>query len=232
MTDPAPGISDAPAAPPPARRFQLNTHVTADFLARVEPELVSVFVDCLTSGGRRFHDSKISAAMFVAVKLLSVFGLILSLILLAMGGAVFYTVRVDLAFIAIFSLMLYWFWNKDKNTAKLQAFYRPLWQWMARKRASRMLKVAIKTAPFDAEYDFRGDWAAYYRSKNGKCDFAWARRMTGLRLTGSGFTLLFKKEVTIYPYAIVLHDPSIELESHMDALGIGSFVRSASSSHD
>jgi hypothetical protein len=127
--------------------------------------------------------------------------------------------------------MLYWFWNHDKNTARLSTFYQPLWKWLAGRSARRILRVAARTAPFDAEYDFHGDWLAYYRSKNGKYDFAWARKISGLRrVTGSGFTLLFKKEATIYPHAIMLHEPSAELESYLDASDVRAAVQSAPAS--
>jgi hypothetical protein len=215
MTD-----STSDNSPDPARRFQLTTHVTADFLTQVEPELAAVLLDRLTLSGGNFYESKFAAALFLAVKLLSVFGLILSFILLAMGGAVIYSTRLDVVSIGIFSLLLFWFWDRDKRAAKMRARYRPLWSWLARRGARRMLKVAARTAPFDAEYDLRSDWLAYYRSKNGKYDFAWVRRITGLRITGSGFTLLLKKDSATYPYAIVLHDASTELEARLDALGI------------
>jgi hypothetical protein len=229
MTESIPDAPADPASPQsqPARRLQLHTHVTADFLARIEPELAAALFDRLASRGSRFYDSKFAAALFLAVKLLSVFGLILSLFLLAMGGAVFYSVRIDVVFIGIFSVLLFWFWNKDKSTARLRARYRPLWRRLAGRGARRMLKVAARTAPFDAEYDLRGDWLTYYRSKNGKHDFAWARRMSGLRVGGNGFTLLFKKESAAYPYMIVLHDASTELEACLDAAGIRTNRQSA-----
>jgi hypothetical protein len=226
MTDSTSDIPD-PVLPQPARRLQLNTHVTADFLARVEPELVSVFLDCLMSSSGRFYDSKSLAALFMAVKLLSAFGLALSLYLVMMGGAIYRSVRLDLVLAAFFCLMLFWYWNKEKSVARIQARYQRVWRWLARKQARRILKVAFKTAPFDAEYDLRDDWLAYYRSKNGKYAFAWARQLSGLRVTGNGFTLFYKKKVTIHPHAIVLHDPSAALASYLNASGVRNVGRSA-----
>ena len=83
-----------------------------------------------------------------------------------------------------------------------------------------MLKKAKRSVPFSAEYDFRGELATYHRTKDGTSKFVWARRLSGYRRTGKGFTLVFKKENSLFPSQIVLHDPSEEFESFLDEMGI------------
>ncbi len=207
------------------RELRLTTQITADFLDRVESELISIFHDCLMAHRRRFMHPGFYSVLFALGKLLSASGLALSFLLCAMGGFIYHSVRIDVVFILLFSLLLAVFWNKQKRMDKLWTSYRPYWMWLARKRANRMLKAAKKTAPFAAEYDFRGDLAVYYRTKNESAEFVWARKIKGFHLAGSGFTLLFKKQGAIYPYAIILHAPSTEFESYVDESGVRPFER-------
>lgn len=216
-------------------QLQLKTDISTDGLAQIEVELVSIFYECLMKYRSRIIHHRIPRLLSAAVKPLCLLGLLLSLLGSIASGVVFTYMEFDyvfscffliqLLFVLFFLFMLVLFWDKNKAEQRYSKIYVPYWMWLAKLRASSMLKVAKKTAPFTAEYDFRGDLAVYFRTKNEAAAFVWSRRIKGFHLAGSRFTLLFKKEKSNYPYAIILHDLSGALESYLTELGIQAFAR-------
>jgi len=61
---------------------------------------------------------------------------------------------------------------------------------------------------------------AYSRIVGEQAQLIWRRRLQGTRLSGDGFTLLYKKPTSQEPYGILLHAPSTELNAQLDQLGL------------
>jgi len=215
------------------KQFKINTGINTEFLDQAELELYSVYQDCLAEYGKGFHfHPKIYSASLLYIKASSLLGLIVPSLFILTGKQLFDSTPIDIAVIVVSLFLLILSWNINKLKDRKRSLYRSYWQWLARVRTNTMLKTAKKTAPFIAEYDMRGDLAVYYRTQAEKSAFIWSRKIDGFRLSKNNFTLFFKKEKSIYPYAIILHEPSEEFASYLDALGVKPLSRSASDGRD
>jgi hypothetical protein len=94
------------------------------------------------------------------------------------------------------------------------------WMRFARKHAIFLLRAARASVPFEAQYELRGDTAAYSRIVDGRPQAAWRRRLAGLRCSGPGFTLLYKNDKSIAPCALFLHQSSGSFEALLDRQGV------------
>ncbi|MGZ3241395.1 MAG: glutaredoxin family protein [Burkholderiaceae bacterium] len=197
-------------------QFRLNTNVTSDFLAQIEPELRSIIHARLLDIQKRFSYPKISRALLEIARLLSLLGLAAMLWHVTANWSL-RSLASALGYILFFTLILVLAWN-PKSLA--QRRFPQYWSWLAKRRTRGMLKRATRLAPYISDYEFRGDLATCYRTKDDKSTCAWMRRMSGCRIDSRGFTLLYKKEKSLHPYAIILHDSSMELESYLEGLGI------------
>jgi len=204
------------------KQFRLTKKVDADFLTQTEAVLYSIFRQRLLAYRDRFNYPKIYRASFGIAKLASLLGLTVSLAALTNSDVTFQSAGQWLGLILFFLLSLALTWDAKRLEATRRKLFGPYWAWLAKKNAGRLLKRARKVAPFVAEYDFRGNLAVYYRTQHETSDLAWARRLSGHRIVGNGFTLFYKTEKSLQPYAIILHEPSIELDLYLDELGIRS----------
>jgi hypothetical protein len=204
-------------------QLRLATNVDADFLTKIEVELVPIIYHCLMEHRNRVIHAKIYRSLFALLKPLSLFGLATSLLILLVGGWLSDSIRfgiIGALFFLLFTSLLAFSWNTKKREQRLLSIVRPYWLWLARVEANTLLNKAKKAAPYIGEYDFRGNLAAYYRTKNENSTLIWTREILGFRLPGHCFTLLFKNAKSLHPYAIILHDLSGKLESYLDELGI------------
>jgi hypothetical protein len=98
--------------------------------------------------------------------------------------------------------------------------WEPYWLFLSRMHARTMLMQAKRLAPFDACLVFDERSAAYTRVKNERAVPVWHRPLSGMRLAGPGFTLLYKNATAQVPHAILLHQPSAELDAWFDQQGV------------
>lgn len=211
------------------RQFKISTKITDEFLAQLTTALELHLVAHLLRYQDRHHTHrrKIFLTLLTFLKIICFLGiaavvLSISLDIRLMGSVA--SIGKMAGSLLFFSLMLALTWDAEKLETKLKKFPQAYWNWLAKKTARNMLKHAKKASPFTAEYDFRGDLATYYRTKNEKSTFVWSRRIGGHRFSGLGFTLFYKKDISIHPYAIILHEPSEELDSCLDEAGIGTML--------
>jgi hypothetical protein len=127
---------------------------------------------------------------------------------------------LSLAFIALFVALLALFRKGPQAQQKMERMYWPLWNWSAKVRARTMLKLARKLAPFEAQYQAGPNQFSYSRSKDGKASTVWTRTLHGCCVDGDGFSLFFKQEHALIPYAIVLHQRAAEWEALLEGQGI------------
>jgi hypothetical protein len=200
------------------KMLQLRTTITPENLSEVETQLASIICDSLLAYRNRFGRSQFYGCMLGVAVWLGWLGLALSLVLLAIApdGR---TRTLSVALLVVFPLLVMALRYRTRHRHNPRV-YRPYWLWLARVRAKRMLRVARKTAPFVAEYDLRGDLASYYRIKDERATLVWSRRIAGYGIRGPGFTLLFKKPTSTYPYGLILHEASSTLEAHLTELGV------------
>lgn len=204
------------------KNIRLNTEIDSRFLAEVELELVAINVQRSMDYRKRVLQSKIRAFALTAIKPVCILGLVLSPYVLWTARHSANLIRHDLIIALFFLVTLILAWDIKALEIRVNNFYAPLRRWLAIKAARRYLKTAKKIAPFLAEYDFRGDLVTYYRTKNEKSAVVWNRKLHGFSLSGTGFSLFYKKEKSLYPYAIILHEFSEEFSAYLVELNIKS----------
>lgn len=207
-------------------KLLISTTITKEFLDRMESDMASAMREHLVARNRWLR-AHITRSLFSLMRVISIVGLLLSALLLYLGQPSFLTMSdthfrqahfgVMVFFVLVFLLSFF----ADHAMKRNFAFSYSMLDWGARKRARDMLKVAKKSAPFIAEYDFRGDSVVYRRNNEEQSTFVWHRQMKGVRLSGNGYTLIFRKERAFYPYIIILHDASDALQAYLNASGVG-----------
>lgn len=207
---------DAPAAAP-ITTVRLASTIDADVLDHVGAQLDQLFHQRLLSYKARFDWPIKRDLLLRIIKWGAVLGLLASLGLSWIDGWDYRNGSMGPFLALCFSLLIPVTWGMHR----LEHSQR-YWMRLARRRARPLLKRARKCAPFIAEYQFRGDLVVYFRTAGARTELAWSRRMRGVRITGGGFTLLFKNERAFGPYAIFLHQPAPELDMLFDNLGISS----------
>jgi glutaredoxin len=175
----------------------------------------------------RFSYSRIQRALFGVAKFFGLLGLAFCLSELTINHANFKFIATTLGYALFFLLALVLTWNPAVLARKRKAMFERYWARLAEKHASRVLRKAKKAAPYCAEYDLRGDLAVSYRSRDGKSDPAWTRRLSGYHDIRDGFTLLYKTEKSPYPYALIFHGESAELHAYLNEVGMRSLDSAA-----
>ena len=200
--------------------LQLSKYISADFLDHLEKELVSILIQRNMMRRNRLVTSTYYAWLFRIALLACALGLALSLwaMTLSTGQKIYLLVFGLFALLFAFGLVV--FWNKNWLLGKFAGFHVRLATWISAKMARRMLKTARRMVPFTAEYELRGRSLVYYRRRDDATTFSWARNLDGLGVKGNGFTLFFKKETTVYPHILVMHDALPAWDACMDELQI------------
>ena len=194
---------------------QFRTEVTAASLATTEADLIIRLHEHLArrKPGISQHMLRV---LLIALKLLCIAGLVLGAALLYWQ----YVVTLTLVCMAFFILVLWRFWHQPRVEQRQARTRHAILHWCAKKRAAAMLRAAKQQAPFSAEYELIENLAVYRRNKGGQSNTVWSRRLTGFSQSGDGYTMLFKKPKSIYPYAFLLHDDSGEVQAYLEGLGV------------
>jgi len=83
-----------------------------------------------------------------------------------------------------------------------------------RRRAKKFFRAADALAPYEAEYDIKGELLTYAKGKDGKWQHGWHRNLgtfrdRGLALQSASLTALFRRPSSFLPAVIVLQtDPA------------------------
>ncbi|MFZ6642380.1 hypothetical protein ACO0LL_21835 [Undibacterium sp. TC4M20W] len=158
-------IDQFPQTPEPvkegAQRLHLQLQVTADFCAALETELAAMMHERLTAFRQRFRRSKFQLRMQSSLKYVVALGLCLSVAMIYLDSISRQSIKLDIAFFTLFSVAFFLTRDMNKFIAKRDNMVKPYWRWLARSRASSMLRIAKKTKPFMAEYELRDDVVVY-----------------------------------------------------------------------
>lgn len=201
--------------------LKFGTEITAEYLSGVEPQLTAVFFqrfkdnEALRCNG--FFEKKVVPVLYFIIRALCILLLIIAALLFLGKSSICNSLVMNILVLLFACTFLFIFWDKGRLERRLTVFRERIFSWVAKKRARIMLKHAAKLAPFQAEYDFRGDVLAYYRIKDDVATFAWNRTLSGFFFAGQGFIVFFKNEKQLYPFAIILHDYTSELAEYLKA---------------
>jgi hypothetical protein len=217
---------DARSAPQPELRLQST--IDAAEVERLGVGLERALYDLALAGrARRMNMSPVKVnAIKKRCRLgmwLCLVGLAATLGILALGGTHLGGYPIVKMFGLYFGSMLVLVMVAPPFLAWAVKPWQRYWKRLAHRNAVFLLRTARANAPFEAQYEFWGDTAAYSRIADGRPQAAWQRRLVGLRFSGTGFTLLYKNAKSIAPYALLLHQPSDSFDALLDKLGVYPF---------
>jgi hypothetical protein len=226
MNDPSPQADGAPA-------LVLESTIDAAEMARIDRALKAALLDrALGYRARRLDRADYLGRFGVpprkaarVSRWLSLAGLMTALALAALGGVQFHGLRVEVVFGIFFTVMMglsFVLENLERPIAWVRTPWLPYWDLIARIKTASLLKRARASVPFEARYEFQADMVAYSRIVGGRTELTWKRRLQGVRVSGPGFTLLYKKPNSQNPHAIFLHQPSARFDALLDSLAVQS----------
>ncbi len=156
---------------------------------------------------------------------LSILGLLLMWVLWFGGfGWVFKpSQQVPLSLVFVLLLVLYYYLPRAEQA--MQRWTDRVSQKSCRKLAKKCIRQADKTVPFEAQYEIKGDLISYYRRQEHTADepsweFVWNRRLQGHAMQASKATVMFKKNTSIAPKIIILHEQAEPLADLLKQLKI------------
>jgi hypothetical protein len=186
--------------------------------------------DMLWQQEREFLERYYSLGLVKKVpRVLSVLGLLLSIValLLCVASLAFDSYmwwrRPEAWAIPLFIALALMFVFFARLRDRLQAWTFQVVQRRARRRADKLVKVARKLAPYEAEFDVKGDLLVYSRGKDGNWQLAWSRKLSkfrnkGVAMQASSVTAIFRKRRSFVPSVVILQiDPTWVSEALQDA---------------
>jgi hypothetical protein len=114
---------------------------------------------------------------------------------------------------------------------------RRTWEWSfrgadrrARRHAERLVRVASRMAPFEADYEFKSDVLTYARGKDNAWHKGWSRPLKrfqarGLAVQAASVTVIFRKRTSFLPSVVILHEDREWPASVMRDAGIAIEIR-------
>jgi hypothetical protein len=143
-------------------------------------------------------------------------GLIASLLaLLIIGALLYFDTRVwatqpPVWYLSVFIAFFLFFVFAPAVVAGLQRWSFGRAEKRARRQADRCVKAARRLAPFEAEFDFRGDLLLYLRGKEDLWQLAWSRRLgrfreRGVAVQAGSVTAIFRRPRSLGPSVVILH---------------------------
>lgn len=191
------------------QQLSIQTDITSPYLAGVAPQLEKLIEyrlqqkELLSQQG--VFNKHIQPLFYIVLRILCVLGLLICLLLLAVGSGICNSMALTVLCAFAFVVVLWIFWDRQKLEAWLTARHARLWKTLSVRMARQMLSSATKAAPFVALYDLRGELLIYSRNTSNKTHFLWQRSLKGFYFSAEGFTVFFKNENAPYPYAIMLN---------------------------
>ena len=113
-----------------------------------------------------------------------------------------WTIPLFIAFIAVFVF-------QPQLTARIGEWSLRQADKRARRHANKGLRQARKLAPYEADYDLKGDLLVYSRTKDGEWRFAWFQtlgkfRGRGIAIQGESITAVFDRPSSLMPSILIL----------------------------
>lgn len=208
--------------------LKIQNRIDQELVNKAEQELYQILLQQRFAFNDRFNNNKTAKNV---IKFLRMFGLSLSILVVVVFMGL-YTFKSDWSSICLnnvfyimlfmaFALVFYYLPLLEKRVKK---FTKNSSERSCKKIAARCVKKARKLAPFNAEYDIKGDLITYYRSSGEGDDavwqLAWFRRFKGVAIHGDSATAIFKKWTSIQPSIILLHEGFTSFENVFNALNI------------
>lgn len=204
--------------------MKINSSIDSDLVDHAEEEAFQILLKQRLAFNDRWYSRP---SVIKAVSLLRVFGLSVSVL-----GAVISIMAVTIkpawcpawlhaeVFILFFMLAGFLFYFLPSVDRSIKSWVNHTSIKSCKKLAGKCVKAARKAAPFQAEYDIKGDLITYYRGNNDVWKLAWCRRLKGVVIHGEATTIFFRKWTSIQPLMVILHEDFSSIEKVLTDLNI------------
>ena len=153
--------------------------------------------------------------MGATLKIARVVGMVFSLLgLLLVCSLLYYDTRrwatqPPLWFIPLFIAFVAFFVFQPRIVAGIREWSLRSADRRARRHADKGLRAARNLAPFEADYDFKGDLLIYTRGRDDKWQLGWSRALARFRDGGvavqmPSITVIFKRASSLVPAVVIL----------------------------
>ena len=187
--------------------------VDADHCQRAADELYGIFRIQQRGFAERWNAAR---ATRIAIAVARWVGLIACVLGLLIIGALLYfdtrawAVQPPAWYLPLFVAFFLFFVFTPRFVAGVHRWTFSRADQRARRQADRCVRQARRLAPYEAEFDFRGDLLLYLRGKEGVWQLAWSRllgkfREKGLAVQAESVTVIFKRPKSLQPAAVILH---------------------------
>ncbi|MBC7983481.1 MAG: hypothetical protein H7Y02_06470 [Candidatus Obscuribacterales bacterium] len=176
----------------------------------------------------RFYANRI----FIAIpKVLSVVGVIVAVVGLAL--CVFplivdsnrWWTRPETGYVAVFTGFMAIFCSLPRCGGRIRAWTLRRADARSRTGAGKLVHAAKTLAPFDADFNLKGDVLIYMRGKEGKWQLAWHRdlskfRKRGMAMQSSNVTAIFRRPTATFPSIVILQDNPDRMRDALREIGV------------
>ena len=127
--------------------------------------------------------------------------------------------------VTIFCAFALFFIFLPRLTRRVQSWSLRMADKRARRNAKRLVRIAWRLVPFEANYDLRGDLLVYTRGKDGEWQIGWNRKLSkfrdhGLVIQGRSVTAIFRRHSSLLPSVVILQDTPDWLGHALHGLGM------------
>jgi hypothetical protein len=176
----------------------------------------------------RWHSSKLMSA---AVKTARAAGMSLSVLGLALCSGLLYfdtrswstqpSIWFIPTFVAVFPIFLF----QPRIERRVREWSLGRADRRARRNAERAVRAARRLAPFEADYDLKGDLLVYSRGKDGAWRLTWSRMLRKFQPRGVAFqsasvTAIFRRSSSLVPSLVILQQSREWPASVLRGIGI------------
>src|SRR5262245_59336139 len=186
--------------------------VDADHCQRAVDELSQIFRVQHRNFVERWNAARTTRVVIGVARWMGLIGSLLGLLLI---GALRYfdtrewATQPELGYIPLFAALLLFFVFTPWVVKRLQRWSFGRAERNARRQAEKCVKQARALAPYEAEFDFRGELLLYLRGKDGVWNLAWSRKLgkfreRGLAIQAENVTVIFPKPRSLSPEVIIL----------------------------
>ena len=161
-------------------------------------------------------------ALRIVGGLLSLFGLALCLLFALAEPLLLGDPRTLFAIVAFVGFVAVFFYI-DRLHPTMKAWSLARADKRSRRHADKLVSIARKLAPFEANFDLQGDLLVYSRGKNDAWIEAWNRKLgkfrrRGLAMHTANVTAVFRRPRSLFPSIVILRDGSDWLSQALQAI--------------
>jgi hypothetical protein len=186
--------------------------VDASHCQRAADELSGILREQERAFAARWHSGKL---MSTAVKTARAVGMSLAVLGLALCAGLLYfdtrswSTQPSFWFIPTFVALFLALLLQPRLGRHTREWSLGLADRRARRNAERAVRGARRLAPFEADYDLKGDLLVYSRGKDGAWRLIWSRMLgkfqpRGLAIQSASVTVIFRRPSSLIPSIVIL----------------------------